>query len=258
MFKRGFQLLLVVWLSTGAASAADDPFIGEWKLNPSKSQLVDVMKVESVAGNRYAFDLGAGPEVIAVDGTDQPATGGTTLSVAIEAPDSWKVVRKKDGRMLLTANWKLSKDGKTLTDDFTAVGPNGSTSNVNYVYKKTAGTAGFAGTWVSTNETVNSEIVLTVQPYDGDGLSFINRSQEQTSNVKFDGADYAILGPNVPTGLTSSGRRVNEHTLEMTYKLNGKILNTRQVQLSSDLKTMTITLHKPGLSDPDILVFERQ
>jgi hypothetical protein len=131
-------------------------------------------------------------------------------------------------------------------------------SNLNYVYKRTAGTAGFAGTWVSTSETVNSQILLKVQPYDGDGLSFIYPSQQQTTNVKFDARNYASLGPNKPSGASYSARRVNPRTLEITDKLNGKVLDTRQVQLSSDLKSLTITLHRPGLSDPDILVFERQ
>jgi hypothetical protein len=238
----------------------NDPFVGVWKLNPSKSTLTDVMKVESVANNRFAFELGGGAaETIMLDGTDQPGYGGTTLSVTVQAPNAWKVVRKKDGRMLLTANWKLSKDGKTLTDDFTSIGPDGSTSNVNYVYKRTAGTAGFAGTWVSTSERVNSQIVLKIEPYQRGGLSFISPALKQTTNIKFDGKNYAVLGPNAPSGLTSAGLRVNQHTLEMTHKLNGKVVDTRQIQLSSDLKTMTMTVHKPGLSSyPDVLVFERQ
>lgn len=113
MSKRALALLLVGCVFTGALWAADDPFVGKWKLNPSKCKLVELMKVESVACNKYAFDFGGGtPETIVTDGTDQPGVFGTTLSVTIEGPDSWKVVRKKDGRMLLTANWKLSKDGK--------------------------------------------------------------------------------------------------------------------------------------------------
>jgi hypothetical protein len=260
MFKRSFQLVLVICALTGASTAVSDPFVGVWKLNPSKSTLTDVMKVESVANNRFAFDFGAGAlETIMLDGTDQPGYGGTTLSVTIQAPDAWKVVRKKDGRMLVTANWKLSKDGKTLADDFTSIGPNGSTLNVNYVYKRTAGTTGFPGTWVSTSERINSEIVFKVEPYQGDGLSFIDPAQKQTTNVKFDGKNYAMLGPNVPPGLTAAALRLNPNTLEMTHKLHGKIVDTRQAQVSPDLKTMTMTVRKPGLSRyPDILVFERQ
>ena len=67
---------------------ANEPFVGEWKLDPSKSKLTDQMKVESVAGNKYAFDFGGGSaETIVPNGTDQPGLAGTTLSITIEAPD---------------------------------------------------------------------------------------------------------------------------------------------------------------------------
>ncbi|HZR23569.1 MAG TPA: c-type cytochrome, partial [Vicinamibacterales bacterium] len=50
---------------------ATDPFLGEWRLNPSKSTVLDQMKVDRMEGNTYAFDLGAGlVETIVVDGTD--------------------------------------------------------------------------------------------------------------------------------------------------------------------------------------------
>src|SRR5580704_4522702 len=259
MLTRALRLLLVACLAAGASAAATDPFLGEWKLNPSKSRLIDVMKVESVAGNKYAFDFGAGSaETITIDGTDQPGIAGTTLSVTGEGLDSWKVIRKKDGRVLLTAFWKLSKDGNTLKDDYTEFAPDGSSTNVKYVYQRTAGTSGFAGTWEGSSETMNSAIVLKVQAYEGDGLSFINASEGQTTNVKFDGRDYPKAGANVRAGSACSARRVNEDTLEMTDKLNGKITDTREIQLSADRKTLTMTVHVPGRREPDILVFERQ
>jgi hypothetical protein len=259
MLKCALRFLLVAGLAAGALSAATDPFLGEWKLNPSKSKLIDVMKVESVAGNKYAFDFGAGSaETIAPDGTDQPGLAGTTLSVTIEGPDSWKVVRKKDGRVLLTGIWKLSQDGNTLRDDYSEFAQDGSVSlNVKYAYQRTAGTSGFAGTW-EASATANEEIVLKVQPYEGDGLSFINVSEGQTKNVKFDGKDYPNAGPNARAGSASTARRVSEDTLEMADKFNGKITNTREIQLSSDRKTLTMTVHVPGRREPDILVFERQ
>ena len=259
MLKHSFRLVLVACLMAAALWAANDPFVGEWKLNPSKSKLSDVMKVESAGGNKYAFDFGGGsPETIVVDGTDQPGTGGTTLSVTSEGPDSWKVVRKKSGRILITAIWELSKDGKTLRDNFTFIGPDGNSSNVKYVYQRTAGTSGFAGTWEGTSEAVDAVFVLKVQPYQGDGLSFITPSQGNTKNVKFDGKDYPNEGANVSPGSVSSARRVNEHSLERTDKVGGKIVDTRQIELSSDLKTLTMTVHNAGRRQPDILVFERQ
>jgi hypothetical protein len=257
MFKRTIQLMLVTCLASGPLWAANEPFVGEWKLNPSKSKLTDQMKVESVGDNKYAFELGGGsPEVIVPNGSDQPGLAGTTLSVTIEGPDSWKVVRKQDGRVLLTAYWKLSKDGTTLTDDFTQFGPSGSSSNLKFVYNRTAGTSGFAGTWESTKET--SAYAIKVQPYEGDGLSFINASQGVTRNVTFDGKDRALVGANVPGGVTSSARRVNERILEITTRFNDKVVGIQEDSLSSDDKTLTMTIHVPGRTAPNILVFERQ
>jgi hypothetical protein len=40
---------------------------------------------------------------------------------------------------------------------------------------------------MSTNETVNSVIMLQVRPYEGDGLAFIDPSIDVTRKVKFDG-----------------------------------------------------------------------
>jgi len=105
---------------------------------------------------------------------------------------------------------------------------------------------------------VNSVFVLQVRPYEGDGLSFIDPSEEETKNVKFDGKDYPNLGPNVVPGSASSVRRVNERTLEMTDKIDGKVMDAQQIELSSDLKTLTMTVHTVGRSEPNILVFERQ
>ena len=57
MFKRTFQLLVVACVVASALWAADAAFVGEWKLNPSKSKLTDQMKVESLGANKYAFDF---------------------------------------------------------------------------------------------------------------------------------------------------------------------------------------------------------
>jgi hypothetical protein len=116
VIKRILETLSGVCLATSMAWAAQSPFIGEWKLDPSKTRMPDEMKVQSQGANKYAFDFGGGVETIVVDGSDQPGCCGTLLSVKPEAADTWIVERKKDGRLLLRATWKLSKDGSTLTD----------------------------------------------------------------------------------------------------------------------------------------------
>jgi hypothetical protein len=261
--RRAFRAigLATILMGLGASTswaAANDAFVGDWKLNPSRSKLTDVMKVESLGANKYAFNFGSGPQAIVVDGTDQPGGFGSTLSVAAEGNGDWKIVRKRDGRTLLTAIWNLSDGGSTLTDDFTGFNPNGSTYNLKYVYKRKGEGSGYVGEWVSTSEAVNSVITLQIRPFEQEGLSFIDPSAELTKSVKFDGKDYPNLGSGATPNSTSSIRRGGERELEMTYKINGQTLYTQQIELSVDLKTLTITRHIVGESETNIRVFERQ
>src|ERR1700727_237619 len=126
-FKRSLNLLVAFCLAATAAWAAQSPFIGEWKLDPSKSRMPDEMKVESKGGNTYSFNFVGVPEIIVADGTDQPGIAGTTLSVKADGPDTWVVVRKKDGKLLIRATWKLATDGATLTDFYREFESDGST-----------------------------------------------------------------------------------------------------------------------------------
>ncbi len=249
------RLLLAACTVTGTLWAANDPFVGKWKLDPSHSKFIDMMKVDAEGANRYAFSFSPGfVETVVADGSDQPALEGTTLAITIEGPDSWKVVRKKNGRTTIIGIWKLSQDGKTLTDTFTGFQPDGSTFVLHYVYQRTAGSTGFPGTWESGSS--ESSFELQIQPYQGDGLSFI--AQGVTKNIQFDGKDYPDVGRNLLPGSASSGRRVNGRSLEITDKIKGKVTHTQELSLSPDLKTLTTTVHPAGQSKPNILVFNRE
>jgi hypothetical protein len=60
MLKRTVQLLLVASLIATSLRAADNPFVGKWKLNSSKSRLPDQMKVKKVSADKYAFAFEGG------------------------------------------------------------------------------------------------------------------------------------------------------------------------------------------------------
>ena len=257
MLERTYQGIVVACLLGGVAWAAGDPMIGDWKLNPEKSKLIDVMKVGSLGGNKYSFDFGGGdPEIAVTDGSDQPGHFGIMIAVSVDAPDKWTVVRKKDGKVLVTGVWTLSKDGTTLNDHFTTVRPNGASTSLDYVYKRAGGGSGFVGTWVSSSEQVNSVVVLKVREWENDGLSFMSQGGGGTKNVKFDGKDYPNIGA-VVDGMTASAKRVNERSVAMTDKIGGKVRDTQEISVSADGKTLTITVHILGRSEPDVQVFEK-
>jgi len=262
VFNRTVKILpavcLAACLTTGMAWAAESPFIGEWKLDPAKTRMPDEMKVESKGGAKFAFDFGGGAETILVDGSDQPGGyGGTLLSVKAEAPDTWIVERKKDGKLLLKATWKLSKDGRTLTDYFRQFASDGSTVSIDYVYQRSGAGSGFAADWQSIRETMNSPFPVQVGAFQGDGLSIVTTLEKKTQNVKFDGKDYPNEGPAGDRGASSSAQRVDEHTLVITNKASGTVTDTETIRLSGDLKTLTITAHVTSGSRPSVMVFER-
>jgi hypothetical protein len=272
MLVRTLQLLLAGCLVTSSLWAGDNPFVGKWKVNPSESNLNDEMKVEVAGTNRYALTVGPGQtDTVVADGSDQPALSGTTLSITVKGPNRWEIIRKMKGRTLLTAHWTLSEDGKTLNDAFTQylpdgttlfsqALPNGSTLFLPYLYERTAGNSGFLGTWDSQSAKVRAGIELQIQPYERDGLSFKRSDEEMAKVIKLDGNDYPDLDPNgTDKGAAYSGRRVNERSLEITEKFKGKTTGTRQIELSRDLKTLTLTVRLVGQSKPQsILVYSRE
>jgi hypothetical protein len=260
MLRRTIQSLCFACLIAATSRAADQPFLGKWKLNLAKSKLADQMTIASVGANRYTLTFaGLGEtETLVADGTDQPGVSGSTISIAIEAPGTWKIVRKRDGHAVLTAIWKLSGDGKALTDTFVSNQPDGSMSHIDLVYKRAEGSAsnsGIPGTWETTEEKADP-FEIEIRPYGSDGLSFIGSGGAPPNNVKFDGKDYPPAGAS-PSAGSASARRLGDHTIELTKKLKDKIVEIREMTVSPDLKTLTMTRRLSDQRLPNILIFDR-
>jgi len=252
------QTIRFVAIASLAASTfwtANDPFVGKWRLDVSRSTIVDDMRVEALGPNKYAFNFEGGPtETIVADGTDQPGLPGTTLAVKADDERGLTVVRKQDGNVIVSARWKLSPDGRILRDAFTNVQPDGSKVTVDYVYKRMAGTSGFAGTWESITKPLGLKLELGIEPYGNKGLTFVSAGPNRS--VTFDAREHPAS--DAKDGLTLSGRRLGARALEYTEKSRGKIQRSRRFQLSRDGRTLTETLRSADQVTPNVLVFERE
>jgi hypothetical protein len=78
-------------------------------------------------------------------------------------------------------------------------------------------------------------IKVTVDGVDGAGKPTHN---EWTG--KFDGKDYAVVGD--PTSDTRAYKRIDDHTLELTTKKDGKTTSTGRIVVAADGKSRTLTL----------------
>ncbi len=83
-------------------------------------------------------------------------------------------------------------------------------------------------------EAAGDQIKVTVDGVNADGTPAHN---EWTGS--FDGKDYPVTGDSASD--MRSYKQVNDHTLELTTKKDGKVMVTGKVVVSADGKTRTVT-----------------
>jgi hypothetical protein len=241
------------------AVAENDSFVGKWKLNQEKSQLNGLTyKVDQGENGQYKFTFGDDTENLTM-GKEHVTKYGNTWLVTHSGPNAWKWVTKRNGKVESDAMWTVSDDGATSTYISTETRPDGSTSHDETKLKRTSGgTSGLVGTWESTDTKVGSPLVIEIAKWEGDGYSMKNPTLQGKTDFKLDGKDYTPKGPRVAKGTTVSGKSIDAHTMELTYKLKGKTTETDRWELSADGKTLTDTVNYPGENKVEVDVYERQ
>ena len=96
-----------------------------------------------------------------------------------------------------------------------------------------------------------------IQAYEGVGLSFNTPAYQDTPSMKFDGKDYEEKAPNVAPGSMSSSKRVNAHTLEITDKVMGQVIDHTKFEVSPGGKTLTLTIHGTGQANTQSVVYNK-
>jgi hypothetical protein len=239
--------------------AADESFVGKWKLNPDKSQLNGLTyKVEDAGSNQYKFVFGDDTETVSLDGKPNKTKYGNDWTVTKSGPNGWHWVTKRNGKTISDAMWTVSDDGATSVYVSTETRPDGSTSHDETKLRRTAGTSGLVGTWESTEIKIGAPYHIELAVWDKDGYSMKSPVYKGEADFKLDGKDYTPKGPRVAKGTTISGKKIDDRTMELTYKLNGKTTETDRWELSADGKTLTDTINYPGVDKQEVDVFERQ
>ena len=58
-------------------------------------------------------------------------------------------------------------------------------------------------------------------------------------------------------GTTVTASKIDDHNIELTYKLKGKTIETDKYEVSADGKTLTQTVTYSGVSKPEVDVYDR-
>lgn len=259
MQKHALAILASLNLFAATALAANDSFAGKWKFDPNKSRLTGLSyKIEDAGGGKYRFMFGDDLEILTLDGKGHLTKFGDTWAIKTTGPSSWESTTTRDGKLTGRSMWTISKDGKTFTSMDESMRPDGSTGRTKAVLKRTSGTSGLVGTWESTSIKVMSPTSIEIASWQGDGYSLINPVYKQRTDFKLDGKSYAPKGPRVAKGTTVTAKKVDDHTIDLVYRLKGKNFETDRWAISANGKTLTQTITYSGVNNPEVDVYNRE
>ncbi len=152
---RNLAALILALCSVASAIAADDPFIGVWKMNPEKSKYKEgappkeQIATITIAGGEMTVHVAA----VTADGRKTlvyysiPAEGGmgkmSETSPAYDGisgkhigPNEREITRWKDGKGVFTARSTITEDGKTMYTFSKGISPVGKPVDAAIVYDR--------------------------------------------------------------------------------------------------------------------------
>lgn len=259
MYRRLLVFFALLSVMSANALAADDSFVGKWKFNPDKSQLTGLdYKIEDAGGGQYRFIFGDDVETLTLDGKGHVTKYGDTWSIKTTGPNSWESTNERDGKVTNKSKWTVSADGQTFTSIDESMRPDGATARSEATLKRTGGTSGLVGAWESASVKVLSPTSIGIAKWQRDGYTRTNPAYKEILDFKLDGKESTPKGPRVPKGMTVTAKKTDDHSMELTYKLKGKTIETDKYEVSADGKILTQTVTYSGVSKPEIDIYDRK
>ncbi|WP_394830495.1 hypothetical protein LVJ94_28720 [Pendulispora rubella] len=249
------SLVLAVLLTAcqpTAAQAPKSPFVGVWKVDPAKShQHTEPLRYEDLGGGRMRFSAaGASSYEFAVDGREYRSGEKRTIAWTLLAPGQWQSTLTFDGKVIETARWTSSPDGKSMNVVANGTLPNGMPYRHDKHYVREGDGTGLAGAWRNVEMNTNDMADGYVLEEDASGVvTWTIPTDNQTITGRFDGSDLPVVGATAPPGTTLSVRRISERKLAYTMKTNGKIGQVGSITISDDGRTFTEESWAPGKED---------
>jgi len=231
---------------------------GTWKLNPSKSNFQGpVFTISVSADGQYRYDDGRSSFTLRCDGEDRPIENDRTQACVHSSATTLDLTRKENGVKTNAYHWELSMGGKMFTSTATVFRPAGGVITSQLVASRMSGSNDFAGKWRDTSY-LQRHADMTLK-FDGRTLRIGYPSGGQYIDVRLDGVDAAMRGPNAPEGVTYTARLVGKRKILNLTKRNGKVLTQGSLELNGDGKAITESWWSPDQSGSrGMFVYEKK
>jgi hypothetical protein len=252
------RTLLFCLAVTGVMMAADSPFTGKWKLNTAKSKFTGVTTTfEALPTGEMQMTSEGQSDKFKIDGKEYPTAFGAGATWKQLDPNSWETTYRMNGKVLSVDTTRISADGKTMTITAKGTKPNGEAFNDTTTLQRVSGGPGLAGKWKSTEVKASTEM-WDISPNGDDGLTMKIVDFNAICTMKFDGKDYPATGPTVPKNLTLAAQKASPRSLDMTEKMDGKVVFLFSFTVSADGKTLTSDGGAPGSFEKTQAVYDKQ
>lgn len=236
--------------------AADLPYAGKWKVNLAKSDFGQTtVTLESLPGGEWQSTAFGVTYKFKMDGTEYPDGMGGTVAWKGAGANTWEAVARANGKVTETDTYKLSADGKTLTQASKQVKADGGTLDGTAVYERVSGGPSLAGKWKTKKVSGGSNSMEFVAS-GAKGLRYHDLDMDMSCDMQLDGKDYPCIGPTVPPGFTAAVENSGK-ALDLTVKKDGKVFFTATYTVSADGKTLTENAGMVGTGEKMRIVFDR-
>ena len=242
---RIINIAVLIMVSAAVLQAAD-PWIGTWRILPSKTRLdpPSWFRIEADGdGFRYATSGGLSYRA-SFDGKEYPVSGSSTFDtmkwLRIDAR-TVEGTRMKAGKAVGIETHVSSPDGQTRTATLKGTSETGDTFQSVSVYKRTAGDPSavnpLLGEWEVEPAMNQSDFApFRFEGVDG-GLRYVTGATTLYT-VSYDSAS-AVSSNQVFDEV--SLRRINDRTIELVQKKNGKVVITWRYEVAPEGKTLNGT-----------------
>ena len=247
--KRIFGFGWLMLLSAPAIALPQSVFDGTWKVDLGKAQLTQKPDVFSLQAGMYHCKTCVPPVDVKADGQDQKVTGHPyydSVSVRVVDDRTIEETDKKDGKTVLTDKMTVTADGKTLTYEFTdSTATSGDTvtgkGEMIRVAKGPAGSHAISGSWRNSKMDSVSDNATTISYKVEGGTLNMTSPTGQSYSAKLDGTDAPFKGD--PGTSSVSVKQMGKNVIEESDKRDGKVISVARMSVSSDGKTMSITVN---------------
>lgn len=231
---------------------AQGPFDGTWKINVNTANFEEKPDTFALQNGEYTCSTCIPKIAVKADGADHKvpaAKGFDTIAVKQVDDKTVQFTRKKDGKVVSEATNTVSADGKTLTENFKVFPPAGEPVTGKAVMTRvSAGPTGAhatSGSWRTAKvENVSEQGLTMTYKSTANGLN-MNTPVGESYEAKFDGKDYPIKGDRA--GGTISLKKVNDNTIEETYKRDGKPVTVNEMTVQGNtMKVVSKDVRRGG------------